>query len=303
MNELLALALLAEQESEQIEFKESLVTNSKSAWYEIMKDMVAIANSGGGVILIEIKNDGHPSGIDVDDALTFDPADITNKMFANTGRHFGDFRITRVEKESYPVAAIEIGRVSVPLIFTTSGNYLGDDGKQRSAFSVGVVYFRHGAKSEPATSDDLQAFIAREVDIVRDTWLSGIRKVVEAPEGSKIMVLPPDAVVAEGDELQGVRIVDDPKAPAITLREEDFLKTYPDDYGKLTKKLGSRYLDFMVNKQYHEIRRSLESNPRYCHKRLLNPESPRTGYKRFYSLEIVYEFDKHYKKGDTGPGG
>lgn len=296
MNELLALALTANQESEKVEFKESLDAKSKAAWLEILKDIVAMANSGGGILLIGIKNDGHASGYDVTDVLNYDPADLTNKMFASTGHHFCDFKITSVEKEGCPVAAIEIGRVSVPLVFTISGNYQGADGKPKSAFTVGVVYFRHGAKSEPATSDDLQQFIKREIDIVKESWLSGIRKVVEAPEGSKIMVLPPDTAVSEIDNLQGVRIVSDPNAPAVTLREEDLLKTYPYDYGKLTQRLNERYSNFMVNKLYHEIRRHLESNPRYCHMRLLNPENPRTGYKRFYSPEILEEFDKHYRK-------
>lgn len=296
MNELLTSALAADHESEKIEFKESLDAKSKAAWLEILKDIVAFANSGGGVLLIGIRDDGHASGIDVTDVLNFDPADITNKMFACTGHHFSDFKIIKVEREGYPIAAIEIGRVSVPLIFTTSGNYQGTDGKPKSAFTVGVVYFRHGAKSEPATSDDLQQFIKREIDIVKDAWLSGIRKVVEAPEGSQIMVLPADAVVSESGDSQGVRIVDDPNAPAVVLREEDILKNFPYDYRRLTQKIRQRYSDFIENNHYHEIRRPLESNSQYCYTRLIDPNNPKSGKKRFYNPDILNEFDKHYTK-------
>lgn len=296
MNDYLTLALAADQESEKVEFKESLDTKSKTAWLEILKDIVAIANSGGGVLLIGVKDDGHVSGNDVNDLLNYDPADLTNKMFAYTGRHFSDFRITRVERDGQPVAAIEIGRVSVPLVFTTPGNYVGADGKQKNAFIAGAVYFRHGAKSEPATSDDLQQFIKREIDIVKESWLSGIRKVVEAPEGSKIMVLPPDAAISESKDLHGVRIVNDLDAPAVILREEDVLKNYPYDYRKLTQKLNERYTDFLENRRYHELRRPLESERRYCYKRLLNPDNERGGFKRFYSPAIIEEFDKYYRK-------
>jgi len=50
---------------------------------------------------------------------------------------------------------------------------------RRNVFSVGTVYFRHGAKSEPGTSDDLRQFLEREIEATRRTWLDGIAKVVE----------------------------------------------------------------------------------------------------------------------------
>ena len=46
--------------------------------------------------------------------------------------------------------------------------------KQKTAFSAGTVYFRHGAKSEPGTSEDLRASLERELDRIRSSWLDGI---------------------------------------------------------------------------------------------------------------------------------
>lgn len=296
ISELLKLALEADQESERVEFKESLDTKLRSAWFEILKDIVAMANSGGGVLLIGVKDDSHISGHDVTDVINYDPADITNKIFASTGRHFSEFRIMGVEKEGCAIAAIEVGRVSVPLVFTVSGGYPGPDGKQKFAFREGVVYFRHGAKSEPATSDDLQQFIKREIDVVKESWLSGIRKVVEAPEGSQIMVLPPSGSDPGTSNVQGVRVVNDPNAPVVSLREEDILKNYPYDYRNLTKKIRERYSDFIENKSYHEIRRPLEAESKYCYTRLIDPNNPNSGFKRFYNPAILDEFDKHYTK-------
>lgn len=106
MDGLLALALATDQELEQVDFKESLDVHSKGEWCEIIKDIVAMANSGGGVLLVGVKDDGHHAGVDVTPVLDFDPAKITDKLFSYTGRHFGNFRITKAEKEGRPIAAI-----------------------------------------------------------------------------------------------------------------------------------------------------------------------------------------------------
>lgn len=164
MSSLLVKALAADHESDEVDFKESFHIDSKGEWCEILKDCVAMANSGGGILLIGINDDGQPSEFDVTSILNCDPANFTDKMFSYTGRHFSDFRVTAEERQGATIAAIEIGPASIPLIFTAPGNYQTADGKQKMAFQVGVVYFRHGAKSEPGTSDDLQQFLDRELN-------------------------------------------------------------------------------------------------------------------------------------------
>lgn len=296
MDGLLALALATDQELEQVDFKESLDVHSKGEWCEVIKDIVAMANSGGGVLLIGISDDGHVSGFDVTPVLDFDPAKVTDKLFSYTGRHFSNFRITKAQKDGKLIAALEIGAASVPLVFTSAGNYQGHDGKQKTAFSMGVVYFRHGAKSEPGTSDDLGQFLKREIENVKESWLSGIRKVVEAPEGAQVVVFPADITTTDIDEARGVRVVDDPTAPMVNIREEDLFRNYPYDYRALTKVLRERYSDFIENGTYHQIRKKFDGNPLFCRKRLLNPNSPRSAWTKLYSRAIVREFDKHYTR-------
>jgi hypothetical protein len=128
--------------------------------------------------------------------------------------------------ENQTVAALIIGKVSIaPLVFVKTGDYLDKNGKQKQAFANGMVYFRHGAKSEPCTSDDLQRFIACEVDNLRNSWLSNIRKVVEAPDGAQIIVLQDNQISSRNDNIQNIRLVDDPDAPAHQLL--DINKTHP----------------------------------------------------------------------------
>jgi hypothetical protein len=102
------------------------------------------------------------------------------------------------------------------------------------------------------------------------------------------------------DAVMSFRVTDDPKAPEVTLREEDVLKTYSLTYDELTKTMKRRYEDFLSNEKYHSLRRPLESNKKLCLLRALNPSNPKSARQRFYNPNILVEFDKHYKKRKKG---
>ena len=71
----LRLAAVATSESRFVEFKQSLDPSSLRDWCEIIKDIVAITNSGGGIILIGLTDDGKLSNDDVSIVLSLDPED------------------------------------------------------------------------------------------------------------------------------------------------------------------------------------------------------------------------------------
>lgn len=93
-----------------------------------------------------------------------------------------------------------------------------------------------------------------------------------------------------------IRVVDDPSAVKVQLEEKDIREQYPWDFKILTKRLNDRYSDFKNNKQYHSIRKPLENDGRYCTVRLLDPGNPKSSQKKFYSPNIVREFDQHYSR-------
>lgn len=259
IDELLNQALDDKVESDKVDFKEMFDIASKADWCEIIKDIVAMANSGGGVLLIGINNEGRPSGYDVTKFLEYDPADVTNKLFSFTGKHFGNFTIVNAQKENQTIAALVVGRTSTPLVFVKTGDYLDKNGKQKQAFTNGMVYFRHGAKSEPCTSDDLQQFVNREIEILRDAWLSNIRKVVEAPEGAQIVILQGNQTSIAENDIQNIRLVDDPNAPVHQMLDPN--KTHPyrakEVVQLVDKKIGDRVkinsYDILAIKHIHNI--------------------------------------------------
>jgi hypothetical protein len=159
------------------------------------------------------------------DIVATDPADVTNRLHKYTGIHFHAFEIARAEKSGKEVCIMSVRAAKIPLVFTSIGNYEAEKGKQKTAFNVGTVYFRHGAKSEPGNGDDLRAFLDREVESVKQSWLSGIAKVVEAPTGSRVAILPPTDEPAVPSEVVRVQLTDDPKALQILAMRLD--QTFP----------------------------------------------------------------------------
>lgn len=137
----LEIALQATQESETLDFKKSLNVESKGEWLELIKDMVAMANSGGGIILVGLLDNGEPSGFDITPMLAIDPADLTNKIFAYTGQHFSEFRISAAYRESSQIAAIEVGGVAVPIVFNEVGNYKDRTKNQKVHFQRAPYIF------------------------------------------------------------------------------------------------------------------------------------------------------------------
>jgi hypothetical protein len=102
-------------------------------------------------------------------------------------------------------------------VFSQTGNYAEPSGRQKHAFVGGTVYFRHGAKSETGNSEDLRQFIERRLEAIRNEWLAGIAKVVEAPTGSVIQVLSPSEV----DSAAGARLTLNPAGRTVPVGSID----------------------------------------------------------------------------------
>jgi hypothetical protein len=222
MPDLIQKALHAKRETKQIEFKEGFDPSSPQDWCELIKDIVAIANSGGGIILFGVDSVGKVSGTPVQPIASLDPADIANKISKYTGSAELELEIREVRKRRRELVAFVIQAVSIPIVFAKPGTYDIGSGKQRSAFSVGTVYFRHGAKSEPGNTDDIRRAIERQLDLIRNSWIKGVRKVVEAPQGSQIVTVLTSAPL-KGSSLSTtkIRAVTDPNAAPIHLTRDE----------------------------------------------------------------------------------
>jgi schlafen family protein len=221
MPDLIQRALTAKRESKYIEFKEDFDPNSPGQWCEVIKDIVAIANSGGGVVVFGLDNLGTPTGATLTALAQLDPADVGNKVAKYTGPVQLEFEVRELKKQGRKLQAFVVQAVSIPIIFQKPGTYEVTPGKQKTAFSVGTVYFRHGAKSEPGNSEDIRTVIERQLEFIRKSWIKGVRKVVQAPEGSQIIAVRQTGHIGTPASFPStVRGVKDPNATPVLLTRD-----------------------------------------------------------------------------------
>jgi hypothetical protein len=137
-----------------------------------------------------------------------------------------EFEFRALEKEGSPLVALLIQPVAIPLVFQKPGTYDVGGGKQRTAFGVGTIYFRHVAKSEPGTSEDLRRVIARQLECLRRDWVKGVRRVVQAPPGSQIVAVHLPGRKGTAVSLPPrVHAVNDPSAIPVRLTRDANLAT------------------------------------------------------------------------------
>jgi hypothetical protein len=102
---------------------------------------------------------------------------------------------------------------------------------QYDVIGQGTVYFRHGAKSETGTSEDLRKFMEQRMREMQDQLMKGLRKVAVSPRGSHLEVVTAKGIIATGTPTGGgnavpVRITNDPHAQNAVLLDKSGLFPY-----------------------------------------------------------------------------
>jgi hypothetical protein len=230
----------------------------------LVRDVAALANTGGGVVLLGVRRDGSPSGAGIP---PLGRSVLRSAIERHTGSEFDDIEATTVERNGAPMTALLVGEAhEAPIPYVANG--------------AAVFYARHGAKSAPATQDDLRRFIDRRVKELRREWLSGIRQVVTAPRGSEIVAIER----TEDEEGEAaIRITTDKNAPLF--RAVDWDVTHPYRQKELLQEVNARLPDDAEVNAYdmQSVRRVHEiddrTRPDFVHR-------PRFGYFQ-YSPQFV----------------
>ena len=93
-----------------------------------------------------------------------------------------------------------------------------------------------------------------------------------------------------------VQLTNDPNAAKVQFTDDQVLDRWPFTYDALSAECTRRYSDFSRNKKYHDLRRPLKSDQKYCHVRKLDPTNPRSLKQERYSHAVFSVFDRHYAK-------
>jgi hypothetical protein len=281
----------AKRESKTLDFKSEFDPDDQGSWCEVIKDVVAMANTAGGMILVGVENDGSCNhSPTVDAVLSIDPAIVTDKIAKYTRVQYDGLSITEGHRRGVRIAVLRVAPVMVPMVFEKSGNYSTPEGKQKNAFTTGSLYVRHGAKSEPANSRDLNEIVERNLNAARREWITGVRQVISAPAGSVISVLPAELTNRTGDSATPIRVTSDPEAPEFKLVDPDV--THPwrqkELIAQVNRELDGAYtinqFDILAVRHVHAV----ASNPQFFHKPLFGAPQ----YSRAFASWLVGEFRK-----------
>ena len=220
-------------------------------YVELVRDLAAMANSGGGVIVL----DGVPA---VDEEL------LHEQLAGYSEPEFESFMVEPLTRDGRPSTAVVVeGARNAPLVFTRTARL----GAEHVAFVRGGLYFRHGAKSEPATGADVRDFIRRQLDATRSQWLANIRQVMLAPDGAEVAVVE----TAERDE-EGrptlIRLTTDPHAPLYGQVDPD--QSHPYRQKEVIREVNARLdgrevnaFDVLSVRRVHTI--TEETRPEFVH--------------------------------------
>jgi len=244
--------LAAKRESKHVEFKESFDPAASADWCELIKDVVAIGNSGGGYLVFGFDSKGQPAKADLTALAAVDPAHIVDKVGKYVDVQVTEIEVAETKKAGATALIWKIPANDPPLVFVNPGTYELPDksGKkqQRTSFGRGTLYFRHGAKSEPARQEDLCQAFERRLASVRNEWTKGLKKVVEAPDGYKVHVLPPEIKFADEPNATAIRLTNDPDAPAFFKLDPN--QTHPYRQKELVAEVNARLPKGMAINQY-----------------------------------------------------
>lgn len=236
---LIDLAKTSEKESRQIEFKEQFDPNSAVDWSNIIKDFVAIANSGGGMIVFGIKDDGQASAFSKQTILDIDPATVSDKIYSYTGEHFSEFKILEVKVGHKACGTFLISESQTPIVFTRNGADATTQTKQKPIFLKGTVYFRHGAKSEPGNTSDIKRAIDKVVSKTRRSWFEGVRTISKIGASDEVIINKRNpALQGRPLTLAGLLKVSEQGTPVQLshLEFEALRKEYPLEYKEVVEK-------------------------------------------------------------------
>ena len=237
LEDILSKALAAASEKETFAFKRDFSPTAEG-WIGLVKEIAALANSGGGVIVFGVDDRGAPSDAGPGSMLDLDPAAVAEQFQKYTGVKIGVER-RAVEKNGQRLAALMVPEADYPIPFVQPGAFSAPAEKreagihQLTEFGRGTVYFRHGNKSELAEHADFVKFFDRVLERKRQVWLEGIRQVVEAPAGKT-------AVVSYDDEPQPLA---SPSSVVPRYVSTDPDKTHPYTPKELITALNARVTD------------------------------------------------------------
>ena len=182
------------EEDVYVDYKEEFEPTNELHWHGITTDAMAFANTLGGYIIYGVR-DSDFSIIGVSqttvEALT-DTNMVMQKFNRYVSPHFSMIRTKAHNLLSGHVVAMYIPESKGKThMFVKEFQYKYPSGKIKSLAYPGMIYFRRSATNNIVSPEDLEFIINRRIEHYKESIMSKIAKVIEAPADHQILVFDP----------------------------------------------------------------------------------------------------------------
>lgn len=162
----------------------------EKAKVDLVKNLIAMANAGGGQIVYG-RNETNTPGVDQSACTTLDSARIADLIERYTSP--APFQVSHNIEDLGSgrfVVILTIDAATYPIVMSRTGDWKGmNSGKDKSLFLVGDIWTRHSTKTERVNYEDLRQWFERVRQEERERLLSRITSLVNLPEGAEIQVV------------------------------------------------------------------------------------------------------------------
>jgi hypothetical protein len=164
VRELISLA----RESAKLDYKLTIDVSDTSQKVEMAKDVMAMANTAGGYIVIGVDNSGAVMGCERNAAARMDESVIRSQVAGYTTARIPIFVDNRVVHEARQLVVITVLPVAGTLVIAEAD---GNSANRPPAFRSGDVLVRHGSSSERWNQADAEFLLRRIISTRKEEWL------------------------------------------------------------------------------------------------------------------------------------
>jgi len=191
------------EEDLYVDYKEAFDPDDEKQWIGITSDAMAFANMMGGYIVFGVR-DSDFSVIGVPESVSSQLTD-TNMIMQKLNRYVAP-PFTLIRSKSHKTeSGVVIVVVFVPEsrgkthIFVKDVSHKYPSGETKQIIRAGTIFVRRSATNHVVEPEDLEFIINRRIEHYKDSILSKIAKVVEAPSEHELLIFDPKAK-GEGDK-------------------------------------------------------------------------------------------------------
>jgi len=164
----------------------------EKARVDLVKNLVAMANAGGGQIVFG-RSETEIRGIDDSACQALDSARLSDfvSRYVKPSPVDLSHEIQDLGDEHY-LLIIRVAASVYPVVISRTGDWKGKPPKKPPLFREGDVWIRHSSKTERITYEDLRSWIERAKQEERERVLSRITMLVNLPDDAEIQVVSAD---------------------------------------------------------------------------------------------------------------